>query len=1416
MDKVRNNFENNKNNYENTKNDKIESRINVEIDSNINLENDEKNNIKEDFDKILEDNIDLNKSAFKIEKIDNAVEDDIDLEKPNEDEKHEIDEEDKVEKVIQEENKGIRKETDKEVEDGSEEFEKIEGETEIETDSIVRTEEGIKKNKEETEGVEKIERISETAKENEGTVKGIEEGVEDNKETKETKKMIEKEIKGTKVNHEGTEKTEVINKMKEEIEGTEKGIEEKVEDNKETEETKKTIEKEIKETKENHEGTEKTEVINKMEEEIEGTENDIEEEVDDNKETEETTEIEIKETKEEDEGPEKHEKIDKKEGKIEGTEKGIEEEIEDNIETEGNEKITEEVIKEGEKDTKESNGNERIEETEEAVEGSDKTVKEADTKTEETEKIRKETIEVKEEIDNEIGLIEKSEKSEKKTDSLLRKRELDDYANEYNELDEKNKRQLQDNAYFEYINNLDKSVNDDNYIKRLDDFTSEELDKMAKENPALFDYLERQKQEEYEIGEIVETKLESMDNEERVSVIASRRETYYTSDSQEQKRLQKIAYQEFLHSGKGITENGSYKTFENMSREELAKISEENPALLDYLNNEYQATHDARVLPNYANNQGKDEWLNKKELPAENEKGSVSLRELQNLDIKKRKYLLAKYLIDNQNSLINPQTNDYKTLNDYSQNEITDIQTNSPVYYAYLKGDINIKGEWVGKETDNVSINEIEIANTFTEIDNEYISENVKSREVSDITVPDEYTLKVDKNLKKDYSTEEMSADKNIVDLSNLSKKEIKKKIREYLMDVKNLNKENRLKTILDYSVDELDKMKNDNPVIYSYLKGEIDVNGNIIEQVDVVDEINEEIDKKSDERVDKIVIPDNKTINNIDSFDNLNLNIDLEKTIVKNPLKYENALNKYYRNINNYDNKTRKYKNLLDYSLEEQRTLYNEDNVLYYALANEYKKNNPDYEFPVYSDVAREKRISAIKEEVEKLTIGEDNTNSLDGKRLVNVGLDKISGKLENIEDALEDNEINLIIAKAEGLTIDKYYAGENMAKEYKELSLYTDHGIEHVKKVAHKSIEISKVFKACDYDYNITKQDQKELIIAAMYHDTGMDGKWAADSISDDTVLNGNHIRKDHPINSALHILNEREKLKASFNIDDKQVNNVAMFCLMHSKSASGVRNIFSRRQWAEAINKLYYRSEKAGIKCDINDFDIIKDKAVIRRNEEGRIVVKPADIDWDKLNKYAIIAGCLRIGDANAVDHPTSQAGENIIIERCESGIASPVNLYRECENNKVYYNDKEVHFDSSANSLENENALNSKMYNLGENNIDTAVRVKEINDEKILEEVVIVKDGLSAPGATIRCINERFDELDSLRSIQTAFTVEIHGDYTPDEKEWIKQVYKYGIKAHKASIGRAVKYNQPNRMKAVKSRSSIIDNVVFVED
>ncbi|MBR1581345.1 MAG: HD domain-containing protein [Selenomonadaceae bacterium] len=359
------------------------------------------------------------------------------------------------------------------------------------------------------------------------------------------------------------------------------------------------------------------------------------------------------------------------------------------------------------------------------------------------------------------------------------------------------------------------------------------------------------------------------------------------------------------------------------------------------------------------------------------------------------------------------------------------------------------------------------------------------------------------------------------------------------------------------------------------------------------------------------------------------------------------------------------------------------------------------------------------------------------------------------------------------------KYYErGRERAWEFKELRTYSDHGINHANLVAIKSQQaadiINMVLEARPNVY-YAPVDRYELQIAALFHDTGMDGGTFKD------YPDGNKLRKDHSLNSAIHVL-ENRSLMEELDVD---ADRVALDCMLHSKSCSGVRDLTSVADWNEcftridqAVNAYNEKYPEAVIYFDTSDW-----------TDNPDVLVEGATYSFNRaaMAQTASIAAALRIGDANreAAQYPYTQGGERIEVD-FDSYARDADTWQDEVKNADVSL----INERGDVLSLKGSSNGYDKLYSAGEGNLSMACVYD--NRKRAFEEVFMVHHAMSFPRATQECIEERLGELDTMKHLPVQAAIRIDGSgLDRSELQRLKKSYRQYCKAAKKKHGFAVK-------------------------
>ncbi|MBQ9498062.1 MAG: hypothetical protein IJR52_10890, partial [Selenomonadaceae bacterium] len=287
---------------------------------------------------------------------------------------------------------------------------------------------------------------------------------------------------------------------------------------------------------------------------------------------------------------------------------------------------------------------------------------------------------------------------------------------------------------------------------------------------------------------------------------------------------------------------------------------------------------------------------------------------------------------------------------------------------------------------------------------------------------------------------------------------------------------------------------------------------------------------------------------------------------------------------------------------------------------------------------------------------------------------------------------------------------------------------------------------------------------------HDTGMDGG------NFKTYTDGNALRKDQSLNSAIHVLENREAI-AGMGVN---VDAVALDCMGHSKSCSGVRDLTSHEQWTDCFNRIDAAVELYNKKFPAAP--IYFDKSTWTTGETFQ---KPSEknpkqlVDVYKFNREtlarsAAVIAALRIGDANreAAQFPYTQTGEMIKVD-FDSYVTPAKDWRAEISKAKIFLVDENGTRTSLLTRGVDTNGF-GRMYMAGEGNLSMSCEFNPKTGN--IREVFKIFHGKSFPLSTQECIEERLGELDTMKKFPVEAHVKILGDYSKVDKKKISRVYE----------------------------------------
>ena len=356
----------------------------------------------------------------------------------------------------------------------------------------------------------------------------------------------------------------------------------------------------------------------------------------------------------------------------------------------------------------------------------------------------------------------------------------------------------------------------------------------------------------------------------------------------------------------------------------------------------------------------------------------------------------------------------------------------------------------------------------------------------------------------------------------------------------------------------------------------------------------------------------------------------------------------------------------------------------------------------------------------------------------------------------------------------VDPHYEnGRKIAGHIESLNSHKEHHLlegGHIGKVHDRSLETADVITEClekntDQSLYSANIDYKTLEVMALYHDTGMDGnipeseydiqkekynktEKAKDKAFEDTF------RDYHSLESAIHVLRDREQ------IESKRVNadEVAVGCLLHSKSCTDVDNLEDTSQWRTAVKGL---QDRVGEYNEQHPEEQISFDSSFLLDEKG-------DFNQEKLSEMRTECLCLRVGDGNGHDELShiSQNGkeisfdlENYEFDKSDTGWRDEITR-------------ADVRIDGQMLDNANDPKGFGRMYSLGEGNLKKMFM--ESGPDGQIVQVFEIGHINSYPYCTQACIEQRFEEIGTAPSVKSDYkaVIRFRGKIT----EEIQKIYE----------------------------------------
>lgn len=299
-----------------------------------------------------------------------------------------------------------------------------------------------------------------------------------------------------------------------------------------------------------------------------------------------------------------------------------------------------------------------------------------------------------------------------------------------------------------------------------------------------------------------------------------------------------------------------------------------------------------------------------------------------------------------------------------------------------------------------------------------------------------------------------------------------------------------------------------------------------------------------------------------------------------------------------------------------------------------------------------------------------------------------------------------------------------------------FTTHGMDHVQQVLDKTNQAADEIEKLSPtdDFRPSKIDRKTMLVAAWFHDTGMDGgdkDWG-----DDT---GDGVRSAHGTNSALHILEHAREIE-KLGVNPSQA---AFIAFAHTKSKSKIHDLMNPSHWQMGVEKIQ---------------EAVREYNATHKGKE--IEFKPEDVfeggkpTKENISHMASQVAALRLGDANReANIPLrSQSGGEYKIEK-QAKPEECSGWDAEVDGSTISITDGDGRHELSADDPKMSKVSGfriSKGTVLGERNM-VKVDTKASPDGKALREEITLRGGNDVPWCTARAIFERCGEMNTINGV-----------------------------------------------------------------
>lgn len=307
-----------------------------------------------------------------------------------------------------------------------------------------------------------------------------------------------------------------------------------------------------------------------------------------------------------------------------------------------------------------------------------------------------------------------------------------------------------------------------------------------------------------------------------------------------------------------------------------------------------------------------------------------------------------------------------------------------------------------------------------------------------------------------------------------------------------------------------------------------------------------------------------------------------------------------------------------------------------------------------------------------------------------------------------------------------------------------YRDHGELHVLEVADYSRTMAQK------NVHLNNLDIEEVYFAGLTHDLGMEDalalvdKKTGEITIVESKIDGGLVRGSHPINSAISILSDGDRLLPKGMDKDK----VALLALSHSKSTSGIEDFSNKSMWLDSIDRLDKVCKETGIAFDADRMrSIINNDNLFRRLQEQAVCLR----DGDAMSKVIVDTDgnqVMQTGDSVKVINNSPRTGYDDIIKEDsaelklnQKGELVPVKTALEAEMEDI------SDITSSGRVISDPMG---KAYHIGEANVDF---ISNYTGEGVYKADVYIKDPNNVPNATAMVIKERVGEINTYGNIKS---------------------------------------------------------------